>query len=79
MFVISVISGMAAVMIAWAHQPVAGSGVVAIDPVLGRIAFADLPASAPLVSFHYGFYHLRSAAVNMNAAILPYRSRRYKL
>ena len=42
-------------VIAWAHQPVAGSGVVAIDPVLGRIAFADLPASAPLVSFHYGF------------------------
>lgn len=42
-------------LIAWAHQPAAGSGVVAIDPVLGRIAFADLPASPPLVSFHYGF------------------------
>lgn len=42
-------------VIAWAHQPVAGSGLVYIDPVLGRIAFADLPASAPLVSFHYGF------------------------
>jgi hypothetical protein len=42
-------------VIAWAHQPAAGSGVVAIDPVLGRIAFADLPASPPLVSFHYGF------------------------
>lgn len=42
-------------VIAWAHQPAAGSGMVAIDPVLGRIAFADLPASAPLVSFHYGF------------------------
>lgn len=42
-------------VIAWAHQPAAGSGVVAIDPVLGRIAFADIPASAPLVSFHYGF------------------------
>lgn len=42
-------------VIAWAHQPAAGSGVVAIDPVLGRIAFADLPVSAPLVSFHYGF------------------------
>lgn len=42
-------------VIAWAHQPVAGSGAVAIDPVLGRIAFADIPASAPLVSFHYGF------------------------
>ena len=42
-------------VIAWAHQPIAGSGLVAIDPVLGRIAFADTPASAPLVSFHYGY------------------------
>jgi len=42
-------------VIAWAHQPIAGSGLVAIDPVLGRIAFADAPASTPLVSFHYGF------------------------
>ncbi len=42
-------------VIAWAHQPAAGSGVVAVDPVLGRIAFADTPASTPLVSFHYGF------------------------
>ncbi len=44
-------------VIAWAHQPTAGSGLVSIDPVLGRIAFADVPASAPLVSFHYGFTH----------------------
>lgn len=42
-------------VVAWAHQPTAGSGLVAIDPVLGRIAFADAPAAAPLVSFHYGF------------------------
>ena len=42
-------------VIAWAHQPAAGSGLVAIDPVLGRLAFADAPASTPLVSFHYGF------------------------
>lgn len=42
-------------VIAWAHQPAAGSGLVSIDPVLGRIAFADAPATAPLVSFHYGF------------------------
>ena len=41
-------------VIAWAHQPAAGSGRVAIDPVLGRIAFADAPASTPLVNFHYG-------------------------
>ena len=40
---------------AWAHQPTAGSGRVAIDPVLGRIALADAPAAAPLVSFHYGY------------------------
>lgn len=42
-------------VIDWAHQPPAGSGQVAIDPVLGRIAFADAPASTPLTSFHYGF------------------------
>jgi len=42
-------------VIAWAHQPAAGSGLVAIDPVLGRIAFADAPAATPLVSFHYGY------------------------
>lgn len=42
-------------VIAWAHQPAAGSGLVAIDPVLGRLAFADAPAATPLVSFHYGF------------------------
>jgi hypothetical protein len=28
---------------------------VAIDPVLGRIAFAEVPAKTPLVTFHYGF------------------------
>jgi hypothetical protein len=42
-------------VIAWAHQPAVGSGLVSIDPVLGRIAFADAPASAPLVNFHYGY------------------------
>lgn len=42
-------------VIAWAHQPTPGSGLVAIDPVLGRIAFADAPAAAPLASFHYGY------------------------
>ncbi|WP_396957664.1 hypothetical protein [Nitrosomonas sp.] len=42
-------------VIGWAHQPAAGSGLVAVDPVLGRIAFADAPAASPLVSFHYGF------------------------
>ena len=42
-------------VIGWAHQPAAGSGKVAIDPVLGRIAFGDPPASQVLVSFHYGF------------------------
>ena len=42
-------------VIAWAHQPAAGSGIVAVDPVLGRIAFADAPGAEVLASFHYGF------------------------
>lgn len=42
-------------VIGWAHQPAPGSGYVAIDPALGRIAFGDLPTSQVLVSFHYGF------------------------
>ena len=42
-------------VIGWAHQPAPGSGKVAIDPVLGRIAFGDLPATPVLASFHYGF------------------------
>jgi hypothetical protein len=37
----------------WAHTP--PKGKVAIDPVLGRIAFADAPSGPPLVTFHYGF------------------------
>lgn len=39
----------------WAHQPASGSGEVAIDPVLGRIALGDPPTRPLLVSFHYGF------------------------
>jgi hypothetical protein len=39
----------------WAHQPLPGSGKVAIDPVLGRIALGDAPATPLLASFHYGF------------------------
>ncbi len=38
----------------WAHKPPAGK-IIAIDPVLGRIAFADAPSVPPLVMFHYGF------------------------
>jgi hypothetical protein len=38
----------------WAHTP-PKNGKVAIDPVLGRIAFADAPSEPPLVTFHYGF------------------------
>lgn len=37
----------------WAHTP--PKTKVAIDPVLGRIAFRDPPAGTPRVSFHYGF------------------------
>ncbi len=38
---------------AWAHTPPAGK--VAVDPVLGRIAFGDAQAQPPRVYFHYGF------------------------
>ena len=38
---------------AWAHMPAANR--VAVDPVLGRIAFGTPPAKPPLVSYHYGF------------------------
>lgn len=37
----------------WAHTP--SPGKVAIDPVLGRIAFGDAQPAAPLVTFHHGF------------------------
>src|SRR4029077_1492411 len=37
----------------WVHTPPAGK--IAIDPVLGRIAFADAQTGPPLVTFHYGF------------------------
>ncbi len=38
---------------AWAHTPPAGK--VAVDPVLGRIAFGTARAAPPKVSYHYGF------------------------
>ena len=37
----------------WAHTPPPGR--IAIDPVLGRIAFGDAQMQPPLVTFHYGF------------------------
>ena len=37
----------------WAHLP--PNAFVAVDPVLGRIAFRDPPAATPRVMFHYGF------------------------
>ena len=37
----------------WIYQP--ATGQVAIDPVLGRIAFGDAQAEPPRVTFHYGF------------------------
>jgi hypothetical protein len=37
----------------WAHTP-RDAGRVAIDPVLGRIAFGDEQAQPPLVNYHYG-------------------------
>jgi hypothetical protein len=40
----------------WAHQPQPGDTFVAIDPVLGRVAFAAAPASGEtrLATFRYG-------------------------
>jgi hypothetical protein len=38
---------------AWAHAPAAGK--VAIDPLLGRIAFGTAPAAPPAVTYYYGF------------------------
>jgi hypothetical protein len=37
----------------WAHE--APAGKIAIDPELGRLAFADAPGDEVLVSFAYGF------------------------
>src|SRR5262249_59904070 len=37
----------------WAHLPT-GANEVALDPVLGRVAFAADQAAPPLVAFHYG-------------------------
>lgn len=42
------------VVIGWAHTP-RPAGRVAVDPVLGRLAFGDDREGEPLVSFHYGF------------------------
>jgi len=41
-------------VVGWTHVPPAGSEKVAVDPVLGRIAFADAPARQVLATFHYG-------------------------
>lgn len=40
----------------WAHVPQAGDTHVAVDPVLGRVAFAEAPSSdeTRLATFHYG-------------------------
>jgi hypothetical protein len=54
----------------WAHTPPAGK--IAVDPVLGRIAFAAAPATPPVVSFHYAFsgdfgggQYDRSSSINL--------------
>jgi hypothetical protein len=39
----------------WAHTPLKPTIKVAIDPVLGRLAFRDPPAATPHVTFYYGF------------------------
>ena len=40
----------------WAHQPQPGDTFVAVDPVLGRVAFPAAPAAGEtrLATFHYG-------------------------
>jgi hypothetical protein len=40
----------------WAHEPKPGDPTVAIDPVLGRVAFGDPPAAGEtrVATFHYG-------------------------
>jgi hypothetical protein len=40
----------------WAHEPQPGDPTVAVDPVLGRVAFAAAPAAGEtrLATFHYG-------------------------
>jgi hypothetical protein len=40
----------------WAHEPQPGDPHVAVDPVLGRVAFGDAPASGEtrVATFHYG-------------------------
>src|SRR5262249_57577768 len=40
----------------WSHEPQPGDTTIAIDPVLGRVAFADAPDAGEtrLATFHYG-------------------------
>jgi hypothetical protein len=40
--------------VSWAHTP-RPAGRVAIDPVLGRVAYGDDQGAPPLASYHYGF------------------------
>ena len=41
-------------MVGWAHTP-PPAGKIAVDPVLGRLAFTADPGKIALVSYHYGF------------------------
>jgi hypothetical protein len=40
----------------WAHEPQAGDPTVAVDPMLGRVAFGDAPAAGEtlVATYHYG-------------------------
>ncbi len=38
----------------WTHAPAPGSGVIAVDPVLGRVAFPDPVTGTAIGTFHYG-------------------------
>ena len=55
----------------WAHTP--SSGVVALDPQLGRIAFGDAPNSAVATSHAYGFAgDLGGGPYDKRASLVPF-------
>lgn len=58
----------------WAHA--APAGTVAIDPILGRLAFADAPAGAVLVSYAYGLAgDLGGGPYDRRPALAPFLGR----
>jgi hypothetical protein len=63
----------------WAHVPSSNPPKVAIDPVLGRIAFSADQPQPPVVTFHYGFSAEMgggeySRAASFDADLMPVNS-----